>query len=217
MATKDAGRRQEINQLSGSDHLIPVCTEQEEREIAMSANHPESTTKAVQTMNPSTENAAALSDEGLTSDDDDQNDIDFVYIHQQSNRKRGTVRNYCLRRKISKRRTMKCLKKIAAPSKVSNMRIKWGETGLLQQSDNEIRKTKCCSSSKCFESVNLNFLRDKMLILLKASRQRRTVNLLDMCSSDGNFIFNGTVVCSRFLQIAFRYSTTLQLRVRRDP
>lgn len=121
-----------------------------------------------------------------------------------------------VRRNISKQRTTRFLRGIIKPPRQSAIRQRW-EQASLPNDDDDVRRLRCCSKLKCFECVNINFLREKINVIRQVSRVTRQSILQNMSTSSGDFHFDGRPVCSRFLRTAFRFSTTLQRSVRRTP
>lgn len=74
-------------------------------------------------------------------------------------------------------------------------------------SEVELRRTACCKKLKCFNSVNYeHFINRARHILLLPVYMRRTV-LQSMRGANGNYFFDGTSVCVRFLKKGFHFST----------
>jgi len=85
---------------------------------------------------------------------------------------------------------------------------------ILSKMDDEIKAKFCCKKT-CFASLDITFLREKMLQILQAKLTERRATINSMATSNGNFVFDGKEVCSEFLRKAFRFSLEVQAEARR--
>ena len=88
---------------------------------------------------------------------------------------------------------------------------------ILEKSDVQLSHLSCCSSLRCFASLEIGFLREKMVQILSSSLSKRRSLLHGMATSDGSFVFDGRTVCGTYLRKAFRFSFTSQATARRIP
>ena len=120
-----------------------------------------------------------------------------------------------LNKPITKKRVYRYVTRLCRPRKLSKMRTGWIK--ILEKTDEYLSSLLCCSSMKCFSRVDIPFLREKMSQYLSASTCDRKRLLCSLATSDGEFVFDGNVVCSQFLRKAFRFSLEVQAAGRRIP
>ncbi len=213
-----------------SDEIVPATSRRSARlsSVRQSNHQYEAPTDSLDTADPSKDigsddggddinmNEANLkpTEQDTTHDDDAQEDW-VVHSRLRPPKYASQPASTSLGRPIIKRRTYKFIKRVCRPRKTSKMRTEWLE--ILQQTDEELRRLVCCASRKCFTVQNLSFLREKMLQYLNASLSDRKRALASMATSDGEFVFDGHIVCGQFLRKAFRFSLEVQASARRIP
>lgn len=72
----------------------------------------------------------------------------------------------------------------------------------------------CCKTLKFFDSTDASYLQLKRVQLLNMSQKDRRVTLIAMLKFDGNFCFDGQIICTQFLSAVFRLSFNFQRSVR---
>lgn len=168
------------------------------------------------------ENDTTIGNQSNMDFDSDHNnhcDDDWIAHSRLKTGPRARVRSHSTdtvhERAISKRRTYSFVKRISNPRSISGMRKRWQQ--FLLMTDDQLRSQSCCQSNKCFSVVNIPFLRDKMQHYLSIPTSERRKVLHSMCTSAGEYIFDGRAVCVIFLKKAFRFSPDLISEVRRQP
>ena len=147
-------------------------------------------------------------DEPCGSDSD--NDADYVPTRRLFTSQSSSSQSTCT---FSKRRRKYIYKtRPQRSNRRSDRHLQW--MSMLTLADGEIRNKKCCSTLRCFQTLNLKRLRQSMTSVFSASRSTRRSMLSQMLTSDNSFFFDGRKVCSMFLVEAFRFSSELQSTVR---
>lgn len=126
------------------------------------------------------------------------------------------ARQNCLRLQQPKRKA-NSNRRSRFDSFVSCVRKRWKYiNSLMNMSDTHICDLQCCTA-KCFQNVNIAFLRDRTtFFLVFATRENRRAGLYYMLTSGKNYCFDGKIVWSTFLLQGFRYSPDSQSAVKSD-
>lgn len=184
----------------------------------------ESHTENLRSASPSSRNVLQFSSQTSNSptlEDYSSHDSDDDYrVHSRhSARKRSPTQcqpapsQICkkLKTQPGKKRVYKMVQRSIRQHEPSQLRQRWS-----QVDENALFSTPCCKRN-CLTDTPRRFLLDRVAYYRSLPRSKRLHALYTMNSSTGHFVFDGRVVCSKFLTRAFRFSPELQTKVRRLP
>ncbi len=150
------------------------------------------------------ENDESIENEIYDDDTDDDTDDDYgdETVPQSADESMSLKRKY----KFVNR------KKRSSPKK--DRRANWLST-LDTMTEPKLRRMSCCKKLSCFKNVHYEYFLQKSRQLLSSSNTVRRTLLSSMVGADSTLMFNGKLVCVRFMKKAFRFSTECLARDRK--
>jgi len=193
---------------------IAISIKHQHYSIGMDVKHSKvQSTKSMNSGDTSSDDSSKwipfVEDISSSAKDKDNPDIDHVSKEGNETHSDDNVQEEVESTEIQKRRKYTYRNRLPrAP--LSNLRkARWVDL-LQSMTVSKLRRTFCCKSLRCFRHVNYDFYMEHAKIILSSTAETRRAVLKSFLSSDRSFLFDGRVVCVRFLREGFHFSTVLK-------